>query len=151
MTFDAALAILHHLAAFALIGLLVAELVLLRGRLDGDAIRRFGRIDALYGASAGVVVLAGIGRLLFGTVPVEFYLGNAFFWIKMAALAVVAAISLLPTVQGIRWRRALGTDASYSPPASETGRVRRALTAQVVLLPLIPISAALMARGIGTL
>jgi len=30
----------------------------------------------------------------------------------------------------------LGTDASYSPPAAEIGRVQRALTAQVVLLPL---------------
>lgn len=151
MTLDAALAILHHLAAFALTALLVAELVLLRGRLDGDAIRRFGIIDAMYGASAGVVVVAGIARLLFGAVPVDFYLGNAFFWIKMVSLAAVAAISVLPTIHGIRWRRVLGTDPSYIPPGSEIGRVRRALSVQLVVLPLIPISAALMARGIGAL
>ena len=151
MTIDAALAILHHIAAFALTGLLVAELVLLRGRLDGDAIRRFGPIDAMYGASAGVVVLVGIGRLLFGDVPADFYLGNAFFWVKMAALATVAAISLLPTIQGFRWRRALRADPAYAPPMAEATRVRRALTAQLVVLPLIPVSAALMARGIGAL
>ncbi len=151
MTLDAALAILHHLAAFSLVGLLIAEIVLLRGRLDGDAVRRFGAIDALYGASAGVVVLVGIGRLLFGAVPVEFYLGNVFFWIKMASLATVAAISLLPTIQGIRWRRSLGADPAYVPPMAETARVRRALVAQMAVLPLIPISAALMARGIGAL
>ena len=151
MTLDAALAILHHIAAFALTGLLVAELALLRGRLDADAIRRFGPIDAMYGASAGVVVVVGIGRLLFGDVPADFYLGNAFFWIKMGALATVAAISLLPTIQGFRWRRALRDDPSYAPPMAQATRVRRALTAQLVVLPLIPISAALMARGIGPL
>jgi putative membrane protein len=151
VTVDAALAILHHLAAFSLPALLLAEIVLLRGRLDGDAIRRFGVIDALYGASAGVVVIAGIGRLLFGAVPIEFYLGNAFFWIKMASLGTVAAISRLPTITGIRWRRSLRADADYAPPAAEAGRVRRALAVQLVVLPLIPISAALMARGIGSL
>lgn len=151
MTLDATLAIVHHLAAFSLTALMLAELVLLRGLLDGDAIRRFGIIDAMYGASAGIVVAAGIGRLLFGAVPIDFYLGNAFFWIKMASLATVAAISLMPTIQGIRWRRALATDPSYAPPGPEIGRVRRALTVQLVVLPLIPISAALMARGIGTL
>jgi putative membrane protein len=151
VTLDATLAILHHIAAFALTGMLVAELVLLHGRLDREAIRRFGTIDAIYGASAGVVVLVGIGRLLFGAVPIEFYLGNVFFWIKMASLATVAAISVLPTIQGIRWRRALGSDPSFSPPVSEAGRVRRALAVQLAVLPLIPISAALMARGIGAL
>lgn len=151
MDLDAALTILHHLAAFTLTGMLIAEMALIRGRLDGDAIRRFATIDALYGASAGIVVLAGVGRLLFGAVPIEFYLGNAFFWIKMASLATVAAISLLPTIQGIRWRRALQNDPSYATPATETGRVRRALVVQLAVLPLIPISAALMARGIGSL
>lgn len=151
MTLDATLAILHHLAAFSLAGLLIAELVLLRGRLDGETIRRFGAIDALYGASAAIVVVVGIGRLLFGAVPVEFYLGNAFFWVKMASLATVAAISLLPTIRGIRWRRALGADPSYEPPTAEAARVRRALAVQLAILPLIPVSAALMARGIGAL
>jgi putative membrane protein len=107
--------------------------------------------DALYGASAGIVVIAGLARLLFGAVPIDFYLGNAFFWTKMGALATVAAISLLPTIQGIRWRRALGSDPSFLPPMTEANRVRRALAAQLAVLPLIPVSAAFMARGIGTL
>ena len=151
MTIDAALAIIHHLAAFALTGLLVAEIVLLRSRLDGDAIRRFGIVDALYGASAGVVVVVGIGRLLFGAAPLDFYLGNAFFWIKMGSLATVAAISLLPTIQGISWRRSLRADVAFVPPSAEAARVRRALAVQLAVLPIIPISAALMARGIGAL
>jgi putative membrane protein len=151
MTVDAVLASIHHIAAFALVGIIVAELVLLRGRLDGEVIRRFGRIDALYGLSAAVVVIAGIARLLFGQTPVDYYLGNLFFWIKMAAFAAVAILSIYPTALGVRWRRAIDRDPTYSPPVGEVAAIRRSLTTEVVVLPIIPIAAALMARGFGVL
>lgn len=151
MTVDAVLASIHHLAAFALVGILVAELVLLRGRLDGDAVRRFGRIDAVYGISAGVLVVAGVARLLFGATPANYYLGNAFFWLKMAAFAAVAILSIYPTVRGIQWRRALNTDPTFTPPTGEVATIRRSLAIELTVLPVIPVAAALMARGFGVL
>jgi putative membrane protein len=146
---DAILASLHHLGAFSLVSLIVAELVLLRGRLDADGIGRFGRVDALYGITAGVVLLAGISRLLFGAVPIEFYLSNAFFWLKMAAFGVVGAVSVYPTLVGLRWRRAVAADRSFQAPAADARALRRALAIELAVLPVIPVSAALMARGIG--
>jgi putative membrane protein len=151
MTVDAILAILHHLAAFGLVALLVAEIVVVRGRLDAEAIRRFGRLDAMYGAAAGIVIAAGIGRLLFGVVPAEVYLSNAFFWLKMGSLAAVALASIHPTILGIRWRRALAGAPDYEPPSDESRAMRRTLVIEAAILPIIPISAALMARGFGTL
>jgi putative membrane protein len=148
---DAILASLHHLAAFSLVSLVVAELVLLRGRLDGPGIGRFGRIDALYGVTAGLVLAAGVARLLLGAAPVEFYLSNAFFWLKMAAFGVVGAISVYPTLVGLRWRRALRDDPTFEAPPAETRTLRRALALELAVLPVIPVSAALMARGIGAL
>jgi putative membrane protein len=151
MTLDAILAATHHLAAFALVGLLVAELVLLRGRLDADRLRQFARVDPLYGAAAGLVVAAGLARLFFGPVEIGYYLGNAFFWLKMAALATVALVSIHPTVLGIRWRRALDRDPGFLPSSGEVTAIRRSLAIEMIVLPLIPVSAALMARGIGAL
>ena len=151
MATDAVLASIHHVAAFTLVGVLVAELVLLRGRLDPDVIRRFGRIDAVYGVSAGVVVVAGVGRLLFGSTPVDYYLGNAFFWLKMAAFAGVAVLSIYPTVLGIRWRRAIDRDPGFAPSSGQVAAIRRSLAAELVVLPIIPVAAALMARGFGAL
>lgn len=148
---DAVLASIHHLAAFALVGLIVAELVLLRGRLDREGIGRFGRVDLLYGITAGVVVVAGIARLLFGATPAEVYLGNAFFWLKMGAFGVVALVSVYPTWVGLRWRRSLGSDAAFEAPDADARLLRRALTLELAVLPIIPVSAALMARGIGAL
>jgi putative membrane protein len=151
MTTDAFLAIVHHLAAFALVGLLVAELVLLRGRLDADVIKRFGRVDMLFGAAAGLVVVAGVARLFFGAVDIGVYLSNAFFWLKMASLATVGLISIHPTILGIRWRNALQRDPGFQPSVADVAAIRRSVGIEMVVLPLIPISAALMARGLGSL
>jgi putative membrane protein len=146
---DAILASLHHIAAFALVGLIVGELVVLRGRLDGEGIRRFGRIDALYGVAAATVLVVGIGRLLLGPTPVDVYFTNAFFWLKMAAFGVVGAVSVYPTIIGLRWRRSLGRQPDFEAPMTDARRLRRALTVELAVLPIIPVSAALMARGIG--
>ena len=151
MTVDAILAIVHHLAAFSLGALLIAEFVLLRGSLDPDGSRRFSRVDTLYGIAAILVVVAGVARLFFGAVDIGFHLGNAFFWLKMASLAAVALVSIQPTILGVRWRQAVDRDATFTPPATDISAIRRNLAIELVVLPLIPISAALMARGIGSL
>jgi putative membrane protein len=151
MTIDAVLAIVHHLAAFSLVALLVAEFVLVRGALDADTIGRFGRIDGLYGLAAVTVIVAGIARVVFGAAPVEFYLGNVFFWLKMGSIGVIAIISVLPTARAMAWRKAAAANASFVVPVGDLRLVRRAIHVELAILPLIPVCAALMARGVGAL
>lgn len=50
-------AFLHHLAAFALVSALVVEFVLIRGELSLATARRIRLYDAVYGASAGIVLI----------------------------------------------------------------------------------------------
>jgi putative membrane protein len=149
MTVDALLAILHHLAVFALVALLFVEFTLLHGTMDGVAIRRFGQVDAMYGLTAVVVIAVGVSRVIWGAVPADVYLGNLFFWTKMGALGAVALVSIRPTMRGSGWRKALALDPGFLPPAADVAVARRALHVELVILPLIPVSAALMARGIG--
>lgn len=78
--------------------------------------------------------------------PADFYLGNPVFWLKMTAFAVVAVLSIVPTTRYPRWRR-LPVDATLRP--EEVTRVRRFITAELLVFSVIPICAALMARGIG--
>ena len=150
MTLDALLAAAHHLAVFSLVSLLVVELVTVRAPMGRDDILRFGRFDAAYGIAAVAVIVVGIGRLVFGAVPVDFYFTNLFFWLKMASLGAIALISVYPTMRGQAWRKAAEADAGFQATASDVRLVRRALHVELAILPLIPISAALMARGIGT-
>jgi putative membrane protein len=151
MTVDALLAIAHHLAVFSLVALLVVELVIVRAPMGLQEITRFGRFDGMYGIAAVVVIVVGIARLVFGAVPVDFYLANLFFWLKMGSLGAISLISVYPTVRGMAWRKAATADAAFTAPAADVRGVRRALHVELAILPLIPISAVLMARGIGAL
>jgi putative membrane protein len=149
MTTDAWLAIAHHLAVFGLAAVLAAEWGLVRPGMAAADIRRLGRIDGAYGAVAGVVIIAGVSRVIWGIKPAEFYLESTTFWLKMAAIAAVALLSIRPTMRFAGWRRALDADPSALPSDQEVAWTRRMINLQVAVFVLIPTFAALMARAIG--
>lgn len=149
MFLDWVLAGAHHLAVFSLAAILAFELALTTGALDAPAILRLSRIDAWYGATAALVVAAGVARLFLGAKGAEYYGSNALFWTKMALFAAISAISILPTMRYVVWRRALRSDAAFRPDAATVRTVRRALWTEVALFAFIPLAAAGMARGYG--
>jgi putative membrane protein len=144
MLSDALFALLHFLAIFAVLAALVSELTLCKGALDGDAVRRLGGIDRAYFVAAMLAVATGLARAFFGAKGWVFYADNPFFWAKVATFIAIALLSVPPTVAFVRWRKT-GT----TPYPDETARVRRYITWQTMLLPLLPLFAVLMARGIG--
>jgi putative membrane protein len=141
---DLTLAILHHLFVFALFGVLFAEFLIVRRGMDGAATGRLVRIDACYGALAGLIVIVGFSRAIFAAKGWDYYSHNAFFWAKIGTFAVIGLLSVLPTLAYFKWRRAGG-----SPADEAIARVRRYLWMQVVLFALLPAFAAAMARGYG--
>ncbi|WP_280152196.1 DUF2214 family protein [Piscinibacter sp. XHJ-5] len=143
MPHDALLAIVHHLAVFSLVAILFAEWTLLRPGLTAGQLQLAGRIDMAYGAMAGVAILAGFARAITGPKGWEFYAGNPVFWAKIVVFAIVGGLSAVPTTALLRWRRA------GVPAEAELLRLRGWLNAQLLLVLLIPVLAALMARGIG--
>jgi putative membrane protein len=149
MTTDAWLAIAHHLAVFSLAAVLAAEWALVRRGMAAADIRRLARVDGAYGAVAGAVIIAGVSRVIWGAKPAEFYLESTTFWLKMAAVAAVALLSIRPTMRYIGWRRALDADPSALPSDHVVGSARRMINLQLAVFVLIPTFAALMARGIG--
>jgi putative membrane protein len=96
----------HHIALLLMVSVLGAEAVLMRQPPSGDVIRILSRVDALYGISAGALLVLGLMRLSMGTKGFAFYSSNWVFWAKMALFAAIGLISILPTVRFIRWRRA---------------------------------------------
>lgn len=146
---DLVLAIAHHLAVFAMVALFAAEFVLVRPGLAGSTLVRLGKIDAAYGAMAGLVIVIGILRVIFGNAGWEFYAGNWAFWAKMAAFLAMGLISIRPTIDYIRWRKGFVADSGYSPPETEIRATRRLVHAQALALLLIPTFAALIPRLYG--
>jgi putative membrane protein len=149
MALDWTLASLHHLAVFSLAAILAYELALTAGDVNGPTILRLARVDAGYGALAALVLAAGLARVFLGAKSPEYYAVNTLFWVKMALFAGVAAISVLPTLRYLVWRRAVRRHEDFKPSWQEIVGVRQALWAETFLFALIPIAAAGMARGYG--
>jgi len=146
---DLGLAALHHLAVFALFGILTAELVLLRPGVSGAALQRLGRIDAAYGGVAVLVLVAGFLRVFLGASPAAFYLSNPVFWAKIGAFLLVGILSIQPTISLLGWRRRAIAAPDFAPPPEAVSKSRRFLLAEALVLLLIPVLAAAMARGFG--
>jgi putative membrane protein len=150
-TTDLSLAIVHHLLIFLLAGVLAFEIGVIRPSMKREDVLRVARVDIWYGILAAAIIVVGFWRAIYAAKGWAYYQANGFFWAKMAVFAVVGLLSIIPTIQIIRWRRALTADAALLPAASNIAGVRRYLWAEVAFFALIPAFAAAMARGYGAL
>ena len=150
MSIDLILEFAHHLAVFGLVGVFFAEFFLLtQGDIRGRRLATVGALDGAYGGLAGLIVIVGVSRVIWGDAGWQFYVMSWTFWVKMALLVLVGILSIGPTRAIIGWRKAAASNPGYVVPESEIGGVRGYFTASFAALALIPIFAALMARGIG--
>jgi putative membrane protein len=149
MMTDLVLAIAHHLLMFSLLAVLVMELMLIRPEMTSAHVTRVGRLDIAYGAIAGAILIVGFARVFYGLKGPNYYLTNLFFWAKMAAFLAAGGLSLPPTIRIIAWRAGLRADAGFRPQGSEIRSVRGYMHWEAVVFALIPVFAALMARGYG--
>ena len=147
MLADLLLAIAHHLLIFALFGLLVTEMVMLKPEIPRATVFRLARIDTAYGIVAGLILIVGFGRVFFGLKGYEYYTHSPAFWAKIAAFLVVGLLSIQPTMRIIQWRKAAASDPAFRPPTPDVVGVKRLMHYEGAVFVLIPIFAAMMARG----
>ncbi|MBD0413147.1 DUF2214 family protein [Oryzicola mucosus] len=141
---DLLLAIAHHLLAFTLVGALAVEFAVIRPGLERAQVSVAAAADAIYGMSALLIIIVGVGRVVFGLKGWEFYIATPAFWAKMAAFGVAGVLSIRPTIVILKWRKAGHAEAI---PLKDIEKVRTALKAELFFLALVPICAAAMARG----
>ena len=146
---DLILAILHHLLVFAVFAVFAIEMTTVRPGLDGAGVRRVAAIDGAYGGIALAVIVVGFSRAVFGLKGWEYYSTYWVFWAKVAAFIIVGLLSIQPTIRFQRWKKAAAGDEAYVVPATEIAFVRTWLHREALFLVLIPILAAMMARGVG--
>lgn len=145
---DAALSYLHFVFAFILVGALVAEAFVLRVPVTAQTSRLLLRIDLFYAIAAVGVIVAGVSRVAWGAKGQAYYMHEPFFWAKMATFAVIGLISIGPTRAFFRWSKGAAA-ADFAVAEPERKRARMLVMIEVHLLALLPLFAALMARGIG--
>ena len=141
---DLGLAIVHHITVFGLVALLAMEWVMLKDATVHPA--RLTKVDAGYGLVAGLAVVIGICRVIWGGKGWAFYEANPFFWAKMGLFVLMALVSIGPTLLFIRWRRAAAGAEAFTPPAKDLKRARTWVRLEALLLILLLGCAAAMAR-----
>ncbi|HPF36446.1 MAG TPA: DUF2214 family protein [Candidatus Krumholzibacteria bacterium] len=143
MTTELFVRMLHFVGILILTGALAVQNACLRPSLKPEELRRLARVDALYGASALLVLGAGLAMWLAVGKPKEFYSGNPLFHIKLTLFVVIFLLSLAPTMFFLKHRGAVGK--AVAVPA----RIRVIKRVELALLVFLPLLAVLVARGVG--
>jgi len=143
------LAFLHHVAAFTFVAALAIELVLIRGELTLQSARKLPLVDLAAGISAGVVLIVGVIRVNYFEKGAAYYLHSAPFIAKISLFVIIALLSIYPTIEFLTWLKPVGQ--RQLPVLSERKRrlLRAIIHAELGLVVLLILCAALMARGVG--
>ncbi|HXJ02188.1 MAG TPA: DUF2214 family protein [Micropepsaceae bacterium] len=143
---DLWLAILHHVLVFGLAIMLAVQATLLRESMSADDTARIARLDIGYGASAGLIVIVGILRVIYGAKGYLYYVENVWFWAKMATFAAMGLLSIPPTLRFRAWQAARKANAAFMPASDEIRALRVYLRWELRLLIGVVAFAATMAR-----
>jgi len=146
---DAGLAFLHFVLVFVLVGAIAAEGFVLRLKVDAPVVALLSRIDRLYGISSGLLMTAGVARVIWGAKGWEYYVQSHAFWGKMAMFLIIGLISIRPTLKFIAWQRLAKADAAFVAPETEVRAMRRWVLIEAHLLAVVILFAVLLARGLG--
>jgi putative membrane protein len=149
MYMPAIMAFLHHLAAFTLVGSLMAEFVLFKPPLTVSEARRLQIMDLHFGLSAGLILVVGLLRVFYFEKGAAYYFHDAFFLTKLSAFIVAGLISIYPTKVFLSWGAAIRQGVVPEIPASQIRRVRVCLMLEGLAIVVIVLCAPFMARGFG--
>ena len=154
---SALVAFIHHLAAFTLVAALVLEKVSLRdvaagiggGTVDAANARKLMRTDMIFGMSAGILLAAGLLRVFVFEKGTGYYFHSVPFIVKASLFVIVGLVSIIPTVEFIKWGKALKSGRPVQADSQKIASLQKIVQLEIAGVVVIVLCAALMAKGIG--
>jgi putative membrane protein len=140
-------AFLHHLAAFALVGALAAEFILIGQVLSIDTAKRLVKADTVLGAAAVVLLIVGLARVFFFEKGETYYIHNYAFLTKLSVFIAVAVLSMTPTIEFLSWREALNAGQLPKVDGKKLRSIKNIIHIELAAIVIIVLCAAIMARG----
>ncbi len=134
----------HFLAILFLTSALVVEHLLVRVTITRGDLRRLRILDAVYGISAVIVLLTGLGLVFLVGKPASFYTVNPYFHLKLTLFLLIVLTSIYPTLQLMRLSRGVATETVNLPKP-----VVNVIRAEMVAFLPLPLLAVLIATGYG--
>lgn len=142
MTSDLLIRYLHFIAVFVMFSMLTVQHLLLKGRVEANSLKKAAKFDMVYGISALIAFLCGLGLWLWVGKPAGFYNGNWVFHLKITLFIFAGILSLVPT-------RFLFLNRTAQNPITVPTLVTILLRVQLCILCVLPLLAVMMANGIG--
>ncbi len=102
--------------------------------------------DAILGAAAGLLLVVGLCRVFFFEKGADYYFHSYAFMTKLSVFIAVALLSIVPTVEFLRWRKPV--KAGQVPAVSADKRfIKKIIHGELAAVVIIVLCAAIMARG----
>jgi putative membrane protein len=146
---DLGLAIAHHILVFGLVTMLAVQAALVRPGMSPKDVLRVARMDMGYGATAGLILVVGGLRIVYGLKGPDYYMSNVWFWAKLASFVVAGFLSVPPTLRFRAWLGARKANPYFVPSGAEIAQVATYVRFEFLLLVAVLVFAASMARYAG--
>lgn len=148
MVLESLLAYAHFAAILALVVFMTSEAALCRVEwMNAAVLQRLVRVDRIYLGAALAVLATGVARTVWGLKGTAWYWHQPLLHLKVTLFVVVGLISIKPTLAFIRWQRQWAADGRL-PSELEIRATRRWIMIEAHIVMLIPLAAALLARGV---
>ncbi len=141
-------AYLHYLGFMLAFGALTIEHLTLKKDLNVTEAWRIVIADAIYGLSAVMILITGVLRVMYFGKGTDYYLSNPVFYIKVGLFILVSLLSLYPTFSFVSWVKNLQDSQSPELESPQLKRLTWLIRGELLGLALIPLFAAVLARGI---
>lgn len=145
-------AYVHYLSIIIMTGCVAIERVTVKAGMSQDDQALMSNVDIAYGISGLTLAISGYYRTVSYGKGFEFYAHEPVFWLKIALVGILGALSFFPTTKFIQRSIMARNDANGQyPEMSEAlaSRMQSVLNAELTALASIPLSATIMSRGIG--
>lgn len=147
MTAQIVAAWLHYVAFMFMAGAAVTQIYLLKLLPSFESLKTLVRVDRIYGAAAGAVLLTGLARIpaAHGGKGLDYYLHSGAFHGATTLFVLAALLSIVPTLRYLKWRKAAA--GGTLPPPQAWAASRKLVHIQLTAMTLIALLMPAMARG----
>ena len=111
--------------------------------------RQLQLADLALGASASTLLVVGFLRVFYFEKGASYYFHSVPFIAKVTLFVIVFLLSIYPTVEFLSWRKHLRQGRAPVVPERKLHSIRAVIRWELIVVALIILCAALMARGGG--
>ena len=121
--------------------------MLIRQELTLASARRLQVTDMVLGIAAGALLFVGLVRVFFLEKGPDYYWHSHAFLTKFSLFVVIALVSIIPTMEFLSWRKAIGAGQVPVIDAKKRKLVAAVIHGELLGIVIILLCAAIMARG----